>query len=422
MSSGELSLSNYELARVSVALVDVDGVTRLENRAKVMCYAASIMKLAVAVAVLRKLDNGSLSPDDLLAYNGEFASGFDGSPFTIDHDSLDPELFSVDPWSELAGPISASLRVPPEGSFPTGKPDREPWSDLVGPISASLRVPPEGSFPTGKPDREPLSELAGPISASLRVPPEGSFPTGKPDREPWSDAQDLAGRDGLSEHAGIGQFAKGGEVFPAHWLRKLPGSRSLLVEAGRSTSGDKMVSVARALRRSITVSSNEAANLLMQVVGLEAVNWVLLEAGCDNSVVERLVFDGPARHAGRTNMLTALDAAQLMWNIRFGTIAADDSLTYLCQVLRCQTQRSMIPFAVDSAIDRGEVVVGNKEGQTNEVLHDVAFIEPDDTDPFVLAVCTVGLTEAEATAAVRNIATYAYEHRFLWKSLSDNFR
>jgi beta-lactamase class A len=364
MSSGELSLSNYELARVSVALVDVDGVTRLENRAKVMCYAASIMKLAVAVAVLRKLDNGSLSPDDLLAYNGEFASGFDGSPFTIDDDSLDPELFSVDPWSELASPISASLRVPPEGSFPTGKPDREPWSD----------------------------------------------------------AQDLAGRDGLSEHAGIGEFAKGGEVFPAHWLRKLPGSRLVLVEAARSTSGDKMVSVARALRRSITVSSNEAANLLMQVVGLEAVNWVLLEAGCDNSVVERLVFDGPARDAGRTNMMTALDAAQLMWNIRFGTIAADDSLTYLCQVLRCQTQRSMIPFAVDGAIDRGEVVVGNKEGQTNEVLHDVAFIEPDDTDPFVLAVCTEGLTEAEATAAVRNIATYAYEHRFLWKSLSDNFR
>jgi beta-lactamase class A len=385
MSSGELSLSNYELARVSVALVDVDGVTRLENRAKVMCYAASIMKLAVAVAVLRDLDRGKLSPDDLLAYNGEFASGFDGSPFTIDDDSLDPELFAVDPLSDLVGPISASLRVPPEGSSPTGKPDREPLSDLVGPISASLRVPPEGSSPTGKPDREPF------------------------------DAQDLAGRDGLSEHAGIGEFAKSGEVFPAHWLRKLPGPQSGL-------PGDKMVSVARALRRSVTVSSNEAANLLMQVVGLEAVNWVLLEAGCDNSVVERMVFDGPARDAGRTNMLTALDAAQLMWNIRFGTIAADDSLTYLCQVLRCQTQRSMIPFAVDEAIDRGEVVVGNKEGQTNEVLHDVAFIEPDDTDPFVLAVCTVGLTEAEATMAVRNIATYAYEHRFSWKSLSDNFR
>ncbi len=390
MSSGELSLSNYELARVSVALVDVDGVTRLENRAKVMCYAASIMKLAVAVAVLRKLDSGMLSPDDLLAYNGEFASGFDGSPFTIDDDSLDPELFLVDPWSDLAGPGE------------------------------------------------------------------------------------------LSEHAGIGEFAKSGEVFPAHWLRKLPGpqsglpvglgpasgsrseaemgpvrskpgpqsglpvglgpangsrseaemgpvrskpaTRSELVQAEGPTPGDKMVSVARALRRSITVSSNEAANLLMQVVGLEAVNWVLLEAGCDNSVVERMVFDGPARDAGRTNMLTALDAAQLMWSIRFGTIAADDSLTYLCQVLRCQTQRSMIPFAIDDAIDRGEVAVGNKEGQTNEVLHDVAFIEPDDTDPFVLAVCTVGLTEAEATTAVRNVASYAYENRFSWKSVSDNFR
>jgi uncharacterized cupin superfamily protein len=59
------------------------------------------------------------------------------------------------PYVELAGPISASLRVPPEGSLPTGKPDREPFVEVAGPISASLRVPPEGSLPTGKPDREP---------------------------------------------------------------------------------------------------------------------------------------------------------------------------------------------------------------------------------------------------------------------------
>jgi uncharacterized cupin superfamily protein len=89
-----------------------------------------------------------------------------------------------EPYVELAGPISASLRVPPEGSLPTGKPDREPFVEVAGPISASLRVRPEGSLPTDKLDREPGSELAGPISASLRVPPEGSLPTGKPDREP----------------------------------------------------------------------------------------------------------------------------------------------------------------------------------------------------------------------------------------------
>jgi beta-lactamase class A len=352
MSSGELSLSAHELARVSVALVDVDGVTRLENRAKVMCYAASIMKLAVAVAVLRELDRGKLSPDDLLAYDGGFASGFDGSRFVIDDDSIDGELCAPELFDEE--------------------------------VDSSRFVP--------SPD-------------SSRLVPSPDFLGGE-----------------LNEHAGIGEFSKSGEVFPAHWVRKLSSDRSVLTQSVRPTSGDKMVSVARALRRSITVSSNEAANLLMQVVGLEAVNWVLLEAGCDNSVVERMVFDVAARDAGRTNMLTALDAAQLMWSIRFGTIASDDSLTYLCQVLRCQTQRSMIPFAVDDAIDRGEVVVGNKEGQTNEVLHDVAFIEPDDIDPFILAVCTVGLTEAEATTAVRNIAKYAYEHRFSWKSLAENFR
>jgi beta-lactamase class A len=330
MSSGDLLLSNHELARVSIALVDVDGVTRFENRPNVMSYAASIMKLAVAVAVLGDLDSGRVSPDDLLAYDGGFVSGFDGSRFSIDEDSIDHDL-----------------------------------------VSSGARLG------TG------IGSGAG-----------GSNPVGE------------------SDHEGGGPEAAPAELFPSHWVRR----------DASDIAGKAGVSVARALHRSITVSSNEGANLLMQLVGLEAINWVLLEAGCDNSVVERMLFDTPARDAGRTNRLTALDAAQLMWSIRFGTIASDASLTYLCEVLRAQTQRSMIGFALDGAIGRGEVVVGNKEGQTNEVLHDVAFIEPDDTDAFILAVCTDGLTEQAATLAVRKVALYAYENRFSWKSLAANFQ
>jgi beta-lactamase class A len=319
MGSAGLPLSDFELARVSVALVDVDGVTRLEHRPNVTHYAASIMKLAVAVATLRELDRGRLSPNDVLSYDGGFASGFDGSRFTIDADSVDVELLAAGPFK-------------------------------------------------GDSCREAL------------------------------------------------------EVFPAHWVRRQ--SFGVFGSTGEPGSiGEGVgVSVARALVRSITVSSNEGANLLMQTVGLEAINLALLEGGCDHSVVERMVFDTAARDAGRTNTLTALDSAQLLWSIRFGTIAADDSLTYLCEVLRTQTQRSMTAFALREAIGRGEVVVGNKEGQTNEVLHDVAFVEPADTDPFVLAVCTSGMTEDEATNAVRRIATYAYENRFAWKSSADNFR
>jgi adenosyl cobinamide kinase/adenosyl cobinamide phosphate guanylyltransferase len=62
------------------------------------------------------------------------------------------------PVSDLSGPISASLRVPPVGSFPTGKPDWEPLVDLSGPISASLRVPPVGAVFEEDTPADPLSE------------------------------------------------------------------------------------------------------------------------------------------------------------------------------------------------------------------------------------------------------------------------
>jgi beta-lactamase class A len=331
MSARTLQLSNDELARVSVALVDVDRVTRFDHRSGAQCYAASIMKLAVAVAVLRELDRGVLSPDDLLLFDGGFASGLDGSRFTIDDDSVDPDLC-------VEGSISGHGSEEPLDGFPAH------WVRRFGTSS-----PAGGSATAG-------SGLAG---------------------------------------SGVAGSGVASAVAP----------------------GSGVVTVARALCRSITVSSNEGANLLMQAVGLEAVNSVLDDSGCKNSVVERMVFDTAARDAGRTNLLTALDAAQLMWSIRFGVIVDRASLAFLSQVLRLQTQRSMIPFALHDPLQRGEVVVGNKEGQTNEVLHDVAFVEPDDADPFVLAVCTSGLTELDATLAVRKVATYAYENRFLWKSL-----
>jgi beta-lactamase class A len=354
MGFAEGLLSEADLEHVSFAVVDSGGVTRLEHRADQTCYAASIMKLAVAIAVLRTLDGGRLSPDDPLAYNGGFSSGFDGSQFTIDDDSIDEDLF-----------VSSGCEPTPTAT--------------VGDGFANPSV----------------AEIAQAVA---------------PNRD--SKHADGTGRGVGDQERGFGSFSANGEVFPAHWVRResvtgLLGGGSLLV-----------VSVARALRRSITVSSNEGANVLIEAVGLDAIRLVLRDAGCENSVVERMVFDIAARDAGRTNTLTARDAAQLMWSIRFGAIAAKDSLAYLCEVLRAQTQRSMTPFALSEALGRGKVVVGNKEGQTNEVLHDVAFLEPADADPFVLAVCTVGLSEAAATDAVCKLATYAYDRRLIWKSLN----
>jgi beta-lactamase class A len=357
VSSVEGLLSVVELEHVSFALVDSGGVTRLEHRAGQGCYAASIMKLAAAVAVLRALDEGRLSPDDQLTYNGGFASGLDGSHFTIDDDSIDEGLFA---------------------------------STGIGPA--------------------PITKVGDGFDNPAGAEPAQVFAPNGDTKHADGVGQGVANRE-----RGFGSFSKDGEVFPAHWIRR---------ESPPGVPGDGLliVSVARALRRSITVSSNEAANLLIEAVGLEAINSVLRKAGCENSVVERMVFDIAARDAGRTNTLTARDAAQLVWSIRFGTIAAKDSLAYLCEVLRAQTQRSMTPFALSEALMRGRVLVGNKEGQTNEVLHDVAFLEPDDADPFVLAVCTVGLTEAEATDSVRKVARYAYDHRLSWKSFSEDFR
>jgi xanthine dehydrogenase accessory factor len=158
----------------------------------------------------------------------------------------------------------------------------EPCFDQTGPISASLRAPSVGSFPTGKPDWEPFDQT-GPISASLRAPSVGSFPTGKPDWEPH--AQDSDQTDEASdEQATEGQPWQPAFALPTGYsdveiLRTLTGE----VNAGRSVALVTVTATARSVPRHagaklLVLSDGESPRTLGTIGGGEMEARCILEA------------------------------------------------------------------------------------------------------------------------------------------------
>ncbi len=248
----------------AIALVDPAGVLRYGRNETVQVYAASLIKIPVAIAVLRQVDDGLLSLDDLLPVSSTFTSPVDGSSFTVADDSLDPVLTAAD----------------------------------------------------------------------------------------------------------------GGEV-----------------------------SLEQLVWRSIIVSSNEATNLLLDVVGFKAVTKVLRDI-CGtgtSSKVQRHVFDVVARDAGRDNTMSAGDAALLMHAVRFGSPASPESMAFLRRACLAQEQRDLIAAGTPSG-----AVIGNKEGETDLVRHDMAFVDVDNRN-YLLAVLTSGMSEI-AVSFIRAAAMRAYQY------------
>jgi beta-lactamase class A len=170
--------------------------------------------------------------------------------------------------------------------------------------------------------------------------------------------------------------------------------------------GDSL-SVLELAERMITVSSNEATNLLLELVGFGAVAEVLEELGARRSRVERLIGDQAARSEGATNEVTPADLARLMTGIASDRAATPQSCKAMVETLLRQRYREEIAAALPAGTP-----VASKNGWVDGILHDAGLIWPEDAPPFCLVVCTEGFPDQEsARAVIRDVAKWSWERR-----------
>ena len=95
------------------------------------------------------------------------------------------------------------------------------------------------------------------------------------------------------------------------------------VDPGMPAPGTPMP-LADVVERMIVVSSNEATNMVTDLVGLDAVDAVLADAGATSSTYGCKYSDFAAGALGATRFTTARDLAALMSAVVTGTLAGPD--------------------------------------------------------------------------------------------------
>lgn len=172
------------------------------------------------------------------------------------------------------------------------------------------------------------------------------------------------------------------------------------IDEGMPTPGTPMP-LADVVERMIVVSSNEATNMASDLVGLEAVNAALADAGARSSTYGSKYSDFAAAAQGARRETTARDLAALMSAIVTGALASAESTSWMTAMLGRQQDRLLTAHAPDG------VPFGSKSGSVNGIRHDVAFIGAPGPDALVVAVCSRGYEEPAADEALRAIGALA---------------
>jgi len=192
------------------------------------------------------------------------------------------------------------------------------------------------------------------------------------------------------------------------------------VESGRDSNSavhnaiGKMMRVDELAYHMITTSSNLATNLLLGVIGSDAVNQTLRELDVEDGIeLRRGVEDELAFEKGINNMVTAEGLLRILVLLAEGKAFSPALSRRMMDILHGQEFNQGIPARLPKAAR-----VAHKTGEISTIAHDAGVVYLPKRKPYVLVI----LTEWEAATSGRSRTIAAISHaiyEFLTVGLSD---
>ncbi len=155
----------------------------------------------------------------------------------------------------------------------------------------------------------------------------------------------------------------------------------------------KTMTLAQLCDAMITVSSNFAANLLIEKLGVENVRHTVTALGADGMQVLRGVEDQKAFDKGLNNTTTARGLMVLLDRIAHGRAVDAPSDAAMIEILKRQTFNDAIPAGLPPGTP-----VAHKTGNITRIHHDAAIVYA--SRPYVLVLLVRGIEDQKKSAAL----------------------
>ncbi len=155
----------------------------------------------------------------------------------------------------------------------------------------------------------------------------------------------------------------------------------------------------------ITVSSNLATNLLIELVGAKNVNQTMRDIGAKDIQVLRGVEDTKAFNAGLNNTTTAYDLLLIFEKLAKNQMLSIENHSKMIEILKSQKFNEIIP----AKLPKG-TMVAHKTGSISGVQHDSGIIYLPNGKKYVLVLLSKNLkSEKEGVELLSKISEIIYQ-------------
>ncbi len=156
----------------------------------------------------------------------------------------------------------------------------------------------------------------------------------------------------------------------------------------------------------ITVSSNLATNVLIELVDAKKVTSTMRDLGADKIQVLRGVEDQKAFDLGLSNSTTAKDLMMIMKAIAENTAGTQEDCEEMIAIMKNQQFNEIIPYFLPK-----EVSVAHKTGSITGVHHDAGIVDLPDGRSYILVLLSKNLANFdEGTEQLAGISKTIYDY------------
>ncbi len=154
----------------------------------------------------------------------------------------------------------------------------------------------------------------------------------------------------------------------------------------------------------ITESDNIATNLLIDLLGMSAINARIRAHGCTDTILRRRMMDFAAAAAGRENTTSVTDVVHVLSLLHDARCVNPEADSAMRAILGRQTDRCKIPFLLPAA-----VTCQNKTGELPGAEHDAGIVLTPQGS-YILAIMSDDLADSEqGCRAVAHISRSVYD-------------
>jgi beta-lactamase class A len=166
------------------------------------------------------------------------------------------------------------------------------------------------------------------------------------------------------------------------------------------------VSLQDLLYSMITVSSNLATNVLIELVDAKNVTATMRDLGANKIEVLRGVEDQKAYDLGLSNTTTAKDLSTIMKAVANNQAGTETDCKAMINILKDQQFNEIIPYYLPK-----EVIVAHKTGSITGVHHDAGIVYLPDGRSYVLVLLSKNLKDFDkGTQQLAGISKTIYDY------------